>query len=107
MLVTTARKVSAVALGEPATDDATFNQPAAKNTTLDNASRRTAINRRPKVRLFENDFSDESGPGASVNVGGAGLSVDVVGLGGDVSGGPGGVEGFGADVGSSDIKELV
>ena len=107
VLVTTARKVSAVALGVPARDEATFSQPAAKNTTLDTARRRTAINRRPKVRLFENDMSEESDLEFSVDIAGAGLGTIGVGLGGASSGGLGVVGGFGGDVGTSDIDELV
>jgi len=99
--VTTARKVLAVASGEPATDEATFNQPAARNTTLDNARRRTATNRRPKVRLFETDFSEESE--VDVTIGSGGDVGGELGDGGEL----GGVSGLGGVGGASAIHGLV
>jgi hypothetical protein len=115
VLVTTARNVFAVALGEPASDEATFNQPAARNTTLDNPRRRTAINRRPTVRLLDIDFAEEFDSDVTDASEGAGLGVDVGVLGGDVGvglgdgcglGGGGGLSGGGGG-GASDINELV
>ena len=99
VLVTTPRKVLAVALGEPASDDATFNQPAARNTTLDTARSRTAKNRRPKVRPFEADFGEEFELDTTDALCDAWLGVHVGGL--------GGVDVCGRGGGASDISEFV
>jgi hypothetical protein len=49
---------SAVALGEPARDDATLVHPARSKSTLERVSSRTARTRRAKVRLLDGAISD-------------------------------------------------
>jgi hypothetical protein len=106
VLVTTAKKVLAVALGEPARDDATFSHPAARNTKLDSPRRSTAKNRRPKLRLFEKDCEEEFGIGVADASPGIGVCIVIGGLGGGGNGESGG-GGSGESGGeTSDIDEL-